>query len=512
MPTPARNLFRPLDWHPDPSDIPRAWPADQPLALLWSAAGGDPRWSRWSIFARPSGSLRTTTNRGVPATDECLGTHWSGPVDRAPDLSNPSDPLRSLADAIASTAPAPTVDRADPDPDRPPFVGGWIGALSYELGRFIEPAASRPQTPQSETSWPRMLLHRCPAAYVHDRVTDQWWIVGRPDDAAALPSLEQIDHAILAAHDREFRCELDETTLAPAARDRYTADAARVVEYIRAGDIFQANLAHTIGGAFHGSARALFSAMVEAAAPWFGAYLEDAPIARPANVLASISPELFLHLDPSDRTVTTRPIKGTRRGDDRPESLRASAKDAAELTMIVDLMRNDLGRVCEIGSIRVVHERSIERHATPRAAEGGLLHGVATVQGRLRPGLGVAELLGATFPAGSITGAPKVRAMQIIRELERNQRGAYCGSIGYLSDCGGACFNVGIRTTVIRRAGARPETGPIDHFDPGRWSYGAGAGIVADSTPQAEWEETLTKAAVITTLARTPNPAAQTPS
>lgn len=463
-------------------------------------------------MAKPIGSLRTTTNRGGGKAAEHLTTRWFGPADQAPALSSPSDPLRSLVEAVASSTRG--TERADPDPDRPPFVGGWIGALSYELGRFTEPAAARPGTSQSEASWPRMLLHRCPAAYVHDRVTDRWWVVGRPEEAATLPSLEQINHAILAPDDREFRCELDEATLSAAARDRYTAGTARVVEYIRAGDIFQANLAHTIGGAFHGSARALFAAMVVAGSPWYGAYLEDAPIARPAGVLASISPELFLHLDPSDRTVTTRPIKGTRRGDDRPDSLRTSAKDAAELAMIVDLMRNDLGRVCEFGSIRVVQERAIERHASPSAAEGGLLHGVATIQGRLRPGLGVAELLRAAFPAGSITGAPKVRAMQIIRELEPNERGAYCGSIGYLSDCGAACFNVGIRTAIIRHAhpGTRPDTGPIDHFDPGRWSYGAGAGIVADSTPQSEWEETLAKAAVITTLARTLNLTAQAPA
>src|SRR5262249_33216562 len=161
----------------------------------------------------------------------------------------------------------------------------------------------------------------------------------------------------------------------------------------------------------------------------------------------SFSPELFLDFDPATRTVVTRPMKGTRRLAAGRDELQSSAKDAAELNMIVDLMRNDLGRVCEYGSVRVEEGREVEVHATPlvhRAGEGpsapesgaGLLQGVATVSGRLRQGLGVCELVAATFPPGSVTGAPKVRAMQIIDELEPHRRGAYCGAVGFISDSG----------------------------------------------------------------------------
>ena len=156
--------------------------------------------------------------------------------------------------------------------------------------------------------------------------------------------------------------------------------------------------------------------------------------------------------------------------------------------MIVDLMRNDLGRVCEYRSVRVERAREIEAHA-------GVIHGVATVSGRLRDGIGHADLLRATFPPGSVTGAPKVRAMQIIDELEPSRRGPYCGSVGFVSDCGNACWNVAIRTaTLTCEAGSDAESarGVLD--------YSVGAGIVADSDPEAEWEETLSKARMLDAL------------
>ncbi len=154
------------------------------------------------------------------------------------------------------------------------------------------------------------------------------------------------------------------------------------------------------------------------------------------------------------------------------EELTASAKDQAELNMIVDLERNDLGRVCKIGSVKVTETRSIEEHPT-------VLHGVATIEGVLRDDATFADLLRATFPGGSITGAPKIRAMQIIDELETVRRGAYCGAVGYLDADGTMQFNVAIRTMLIK--------GGMAHIP-------VGGGIVADSDPEAEYEETLVKA------------------
>lgn len=257
-------------------------------------------------------------------------------------------------------------------------------------------------------------------------------------------------------------------------RAGYEHAVARTVELIRAGDIFQANIAHALEARFEGSSRELFARLIEAAAPWYGAYLES-----PSETVVSISPELFLEADFVSGRVTTRPIKGTRPAGSAA-SLAASGKDQAELVMIVDLMRNDLGRVCEFGSIRVEEPRDIEPHA-------GVVHGVATVSGRLRAGVSPGDLVRAAFPPGSVTGAPKIRAMQVIDELETFERGVYCGSIGMLSDCGRAAWSVAIRTATIAGGVLR---------------YPVGAGIVEESDPAAEWEETLHKAGAFAAVLR----------
>jgi anthranilate synthase component 1 len=167
--------------------------------------------------------------------------------------------------------------------------------------------------------------------------------------------------------------------------------------------------------------------------------------------------------------------------------------------MIVDLMRNDLGRVCEFGSVCVDQPRAFEHHG---GREGGVIHSVATVSGRVREDVTIEQLLRATFPGGSVTGAPKVRAMQIVEELEGTSRGPYTGSIGYVSDCGRACFNIAIRTAFIE--GDRPRggaAGTLDHVEDASLIYRVGAGIVAESDPVSEWEETLAKARFFTDLA-----------
>jgi para-aminobenzoate synthetase component I len=194
--------------------------------------------------------------------------------------------------------------------------------------------------------------------------------------------------------------------------------------------------------------------------------------------LLSNSPELFLRVTPAGdgsgrSAVVTRPIKGTRPNLPGMEAaLRESAKDQAELNMIVDLERNDLGRVCETGSVKVTQPRAIEALPT-------VYHGVATVEGLLRPDVGLVELLRATFPGGSVTGAPKIRAMQIIDELEPVRRGPYCGAIGYLAGDGTIELNVAIRTMIAKNG--------LVHLS-------VGGGVVADSQPEAEYEETLVKA------------------
>ena len=238
------------------------------------------------------------------------------------------------------------------------------------------------------------------------------------------------------------------------------------------------NLAQRFTADFHGTfplaQRSLFRRLASLSPAWYGAYIETAaesPDSLP-RVLCSTSPELFLEAA-ADGRVITRPIKGTRPAGVDPKELLDSEKDRAELNMIVDLLRNDLGRVCAYGSIRVDEPRVIESHPTVH-------HGVATISGRLHPSMDLVDLLRAALPGGSITGAPKVRAMQIIDELEPVRRGPYCGCIGWFTQRE-MCLNIAIRTMLLDPAAERVD-------------FSVGGGIVADSSPAGEYDETIDKA------------------
>ena len=309
----------------------------------------------------------------------------------------------------------------------------WAGFVNYELNRFIErlPRAGPTTTP---------LLAFWPAGNFVGRTVER------------------------------------ESTFAPAAiarrskeRDRYVADVRRAIEYIAAGDVFQVNLSHSFDVETSLDAAAIFGELPPA--------LLGATIALDGGTtIVSNSPELFFRIEPlpgGRRRITTRPIKGTRpRGPGMRDALERSEKDRAELAMIVDLERNDLGRICEIGSVHVVEPRVIEAHPT-------VYHGVATIEGFLRRDVTLADVFRAMFPCGSITGCPKVRAMEIIDELEREPRGPYCGAIGYVDADGSAEFSVAIRTMTLASGIARVSVG---------------GGIVADSDPADEYRETIDKA------------------
>jgi para-aminobenzoate synthetase component 1 len=253
----------------------------------------------------------------------------------------------------------------------------------------------------------------------------------------------------------------------------YLDEVARVREYIFAGDIFQANLSQRFEASCSESPWAFYRRLRAHNPAPFAAFMD-----LPDAAIVSASPERFLHVDPSGH-VETRPIKGTRARGFGPEhdaalgqALTESAKDRAENLMIVDLMRNDLSRVCTAGSVRVSELFSLERYATVH-------HLVSTVVGDLAPGQDALDALRLSFPGGSITGAPKLRAMEIIADSEPSRRGVYCGSIGYWSVTGALDTNIAIRTAVIRN---------------GRIYFSAGGGIVADSDPEQEYRETLDKA------------------
>lgn len=493
-----------IDLGMQPREVLQAWPRDRALALLASperateALAPTSPWARWTLFAEPS------------------ETHVVQPGDAT--IVPPVKSVPSVHQAVGGPS----------NPDTPPLSSGWIGSMSYDLGATIEPLArwpgrgTAPRT--SNPAWPLAVWHRCERLLAFDRENNQWWATRGPECAALVDSLR----SRAAAHTQlRATAEPAAFSLGPLqsdwGREGYELAVRRAVEYIFAGDVFQANIAHRMSAPFSGSARSLMAALWQSAEPWFGAYLElpddtgasagagsHAPATRRAIV--SISPELLVKVDPQfpslpitsatppSRRIVTRPMKGTRRaGDDAAASaarLAKSEKDAAELNMIIDLMRNDIGRVCSPATVRVDEVRTIERHAR---GTGQVLQGVATVSGELRPGTNPEEIVRAVFPGGSVTGAPRIRAMQIIDELEPVPRGPYCGSIGFLGDDGSMMLSVAIRTCLLSGPG---EASTRDGFLAGtRLEYSAGAGIVAASDPAAEWQETLDKAAVITSIA-----------
>jgi para-aminobenzoate synthetase component 1 len=403
------------------------------------------------------------------------------------DPADPFGPLRRVHALLAESTPsvASTANIAS----RPLPSGGLLGYMTYELGERLMGLEPRD-------------LDQAPLAlfFLHDRLAtrhDRGWVIrslglrrhtpmGIDSWVQRLPAARTHDPSGPRSGDVLSTFHTDTTPAAEPSADAAVRllgssldeeayrDAVRAVKaYIAAGDIYQANLTRmlTLGVALQ--PHAYYEALrVSHAAP-FASYLVEPSGAA----VLGISPELFLEVEGS--RVATQPIKGTRPRGDTPEedrSLReelwASEKDAAELVMIVDLMRNDLGRVAEFHSVAVPSPKRLDEHPT-------LFHLSGRVEARLRPGATLWDLLAACLPAGSITGAPKRRAMEILRELEPHARGAYTGAIGLVDFAGNATFNVAIRT--MRIVGDRGL-------------LGVGGGIVADSDAGAEFRETITKA------------------
>ncbi len=353
-----------------------------------------------------------------------------------------------------------------------PPAGGLVSLLAYELGVQFDDVPRAPDL--AHAAWPDVAAWAYPAAARFDADTRTAWVEG---EAGAVDALIAALGEGLAPAPLRY----DAGGLSPVRpQDHVRAAIARARAYVRAGDAFQVNVSQRWSGRL-GRADdpwAAFVRLVGASPAPFSAYVR---LSSDRAVLTH-SPERFVQVSP-DGLVRSQPIKGTRpRGgtaeaDERlAAALEASAKDRAENLMIVDLMRNDLARVCRPGTVRVpaLHARETYAHVH---------HLFSTEEGRLDDGRALADLIAATFPPGSITGAPKVRAMEIIAELEGEARGPYCGALGHQTPDGAADFNVMIRTACL----ARDDQG-------WRVDVRAGGGIVADSDPDAEVVETHVKA------------------
>lgn len=353
-----------------------------------------------------------------------------------------------------------------------PFCGGAVGYLSYDYGRRLEKV---PEIAVDDRDIPDFYFGLFDGVAAWHHPTGRLFLTGCGVSESPERSIERMRGWLEEAPPEasgglrlgSWEWNMDEAAFATAV--------AQVRGYIASGDIYQVNLARRATCRFEGDRLKLYEALRRGNPAPYSAYLEADDL-----TLISTSPEQFIRKRGGE--LQTRPIKGTRpRGGDAREDaaqeaqLRDSAKERAELLMIVDLERNDLGRVAEFGSVRVDGLYQLERYAS-------VIHQTAQVRATLAPGRDIYDVLRATFPGGSITGAPKIRAMEIIEALEPTRRGAYCGSIGYVGFDGNAEFNIAIRGLQLNR---------------GRLDYQVGSGIVWDSTPAEEYQETLDKARAI---------------
>jgi para-aminobenzoate synthetase component 1 len=438
------------------------------VVLLRTSAFDSPR-ARYSfVAARPFLTFRTFGSR-------CEITHHAWRITRR-QFGNPWQILDALL------ARCELLDEIDlPFP-----LGGCFGCWGYDLKNFVEPKLPRRAVNDLELPDGHAGFYDSLVAFDHQ--LDKTFVISTGLAADGLRNERRAEEQM------EFwRIALTSSLSRPAgegvrgtgegqcagrvfsnfSRAAFIAAVERARRYICAGDIYQVNLSQRLTAPWTGSGWGLFRRLVAVSPAPFSAFLDGGDFQ-----LASSSPELFLRLSGSH--IRTRPIKGTRPRDADPMrdaqlayELQTSAKELAELVMITDLLRNDLGKVCEYGSVQTPELARLERFAQVQ-------HLVSTVEGRLRKDVTHLAALAACFPGGSITGAPKFRAMEIIDELEPLARGPYCGCHGYLGFNRESQLSITIRTAICRD---------------GLAYFNVGAGIVADSNPEAEYEETLAKAA-----------------
>lgn len=482
--------------------------AGQPRPILLESADGSAAGTGLEAPAGRYSFLTADPFLVLEADDRGARAEWRASAPAPAGLPGPgTHPFAALRDILERY-------RVDAHPGLPPFQGGLAGYLGYELGGWLE---SLPTPPPRDLELPDLHLGAYDWVLAWDHPEGRAWLVSTGLPAEGSQREKRARERLLRAR------ALLEGTATPAVDDRRRKDPGsgseeeggvgssgcngspglhpveglagvrspfsaagyreavdRVRRYIRAGDAFQVNLSQRLqaplppreGEQAPSVGLSLYQRLRARNPSPFAAY-----VATGGGAVVSASPERFLAV--RGRRVETRPIKGTaRRGvtaeeDPRRKSeLQRSEKDRAENVMIVDLLRNDLSKVCRDGSVSAPRICHLETHPTVH-------HLVSTVQGILRSGVGPAELLEATFPGGSITGAPKIRAMEIIAELEPTRRGAYTGSVGYLAFSGDLDLNIAIRTFQVHDGTAY---------------FPAGGGVVVDSDPDAEYRETLEKA------------------
>ena len=441
--------------------------AGAPYTYLLESVEGGERWARYSMIGLPAREVATIR-------DHHLTIRRDGAIIEEREIA---DPLAWLADYHATIRPAPL-------PVDLPFSGGLVGYMAYDSIGYIEKRlAKRPQN--DPLGVPDILYMQSLDVAVLDNLRGEVHLISHADlaDPDGLAAAEARLDAMVAAINRPGTAQvraLNRNARPPAIHHHYPeaqfkADVAKIREYIKAGDCMQVVPSQRMSCAYTHAPLDYYRALRHTnPSPYM--YLLDLD---DFHIIGS-SPEILARVQGD--TVTVRPLAGTRKRGKTPEEdkaleqeLLADAKEIAEHVMLIDLGRNDIGRVCKTGSVKISEKMVIERYSH-------VMHIVSNVEGTLRDDVGPMDVLRATFPAGTLSGAPKIRAMEIIDEVEPERRGVYGGAVGYWSWGGNMDMAIAIRTAIIKN---------------GRLYAQAGAGIVYDSNPDSEWQETLNKASAL---------------
>lgn len=444
--------FKPLNYQPDVLLHYFAALADRPWAMLLHSGFAEHPHSRFDILVADPRVTITTHGQHSEVIDNTQ--------EKASIQCSTADPFLLLQQQLnqlnLNTEPQANL----------PFLGGALGLFGYDLGRRIE---RLPVLAQGDIDLPDMAIGLYDWALICDHHQQRVTLVCHGDAEQRFTWLQQ----------QKSTCHnplrLTSPWIANLSRQQYGEKFQQIQEYLQSGDCYQVNLAQRFSANYQGDEWLAFLRLSQSNKAPFSAFIR-----LPHNSVISLSPERFLWLE--GKQIQTRPIKGTlprlaNREEDKQQALRlaASPKDQAENLMIVDLLRNDIGRVAQPGSVRVPELFVVEPFPAVH-------HLVSTITATLRPEYSATDLLRACFPGGSITGAPKIRAMEIIEQLEPHRRNLYCGNIGYISCCGTMDTNIAIRTLLTER---------------GKIYCSVGGAITLDSQEQAEYQETLDKVARI---------------
>lgn len=451
---------------------------DQPFSYLFESVEGGERWGRYSIIGLPARKL-------ISINDHTVSISEQGKVIEQYEVANPLDEIERLQQMFK----VPDLD------NMPRFTGGLVGYFAYDTVRFIEPQINKTTKPDP-MGCPDIMLIVSEEVIVFDNLKGKLYLIIQADPSInnayhnakqrlAYLAQQLIDNTV-KVQSSSYMVDEAEMKLEFSCED-YKSAVADIQRYIRSGDVLQVVLSQRLALPFTDHPINYYRAL---------RCLNPSPYLYFMNFdqfqIIGSSPEILVRSEKqTDKyKVTLRPIAGTRpRGSTEQEDqqleqeLSTDPKELAEHLMLIDLGRNDLGRIAEIGSVELTQKMVIERYSH-------VMHIVSNVTGTLKPNISNMDVLRATFPAGTVSGAPKVRAMEIIDDLEPTRRGIYAGAIGYLSWNGNIDTAIAIRTAVIK-----DQTLYIQ----------AGAGIVADSDPDREWEETLNKVRVLLRAAQTIN-------